>query len=196
MKDIASKESTEELIRYENKVKSLANTKSNELHYNSGADHASIVMESIFDTASEEIKIFAGNFNEEVCQKPGERYIQSLKRYLLKGMKIKVLLNDSATIGQKNLVLSLLKRYSSNDFYKDNISVKTTNKTVSRDDFDNIHFTVGDNRMFRLEYDTQSFLAEFSFNREEKSKSLSVEFDTIFNNTNLSTAFDFNTLSN
>ncbi len=196
MKDIASKESTEELIRYENKVKSLANTKSNELHYNSGADHASIVMESIFDTASEEIKIFAGNFNEEVCQKPGERYIQSLKRYLLKGMKIKVLLNDSATIGQKNLVLSLLKRYSSNDFYKDNISVKTTNKTVSRDDFGNIHFTVGDNRMFRLEYDTQSFLAEFSFNREEKSKSLSVEFDTIFNDTNLSTAFDFNTLSN
>jgi phosphatidylserine/phosphatidylglycerophosphate/cardiolipin synthase-like enzyme len=196
MKDIASKESIEELIRYENKVKSLANTKSNELHYNSGADHASIVMESIFDTASEEIKIFAGNFNEEVCQKPGERYIQSLKRYLLKGVKIKVLLNDSGSIGQKNLVLSLLKRYSSNDFYKDNISVKTTNKTVSRDDFKNIHFTVGDNRMYRLEYDTQSFLAEFSFNREEKSKSLSLEFDTIFNNTNFSTAFDFNTLSN
>lgn len=168
-----------ELFIYEKEVKFLAKSRSDVLYYNSGANHASIVMESIFNTALSEIKIFAGNFNDEVCSNQGDRYVKALKGYLLKGKKLKVLLNDVNTIGSYNLILDVLKQYASSEKFKNNISVRTTVVKPKQDSFD-IHFTVGDNSMYRLEYDTQKFLAEFSFNRPEKAKSLASRFDEIY----------------
>lgn len=174
-------ENMEELLKYEKKVKSLAITKSEMLYYNSGADHASIVMESIFNTSNNLIRIFAGNFNDEVCQKTGERYVKALKNYLLKGGKIMVLLNELENEEKYNLILDVLKQYSSSDKYKQNINVKLTKFKPQQDGL-NVHFTVGDDLMYRLEYDTKNFLAEFSFNRRDKVASLIQTFDSIYQN--------------
>jgi hypothetical protein len=185
------KENIEELLKYEKKVKSLAMTQSEMLYYNSGADHASIVMESIFNTSNNVIRIFAGNFNDEVCQKTGDRYVKALKNYLLKGKKVMVLLNELENKETYNLILDVLKQYSSSDKYRNNISVRLTTFKPQQDGL-SIHFTVGDDLMYRLEYDTKNFLAEFSFNRKDKVASLTKIFDSVYQNN--SQSFDLSTL--
>jgi hypothetical protein len=191
METIIVKENIEELLKYEKKVKSLAITKSEMLYFNSGADHASIVMESIFNTSNNLIKIFAGDFNDEVCQKTGDRYVKALKNYLLKGKKIMVLLNELENKEKYNLILDVLKQYSSSDKYKQNISVKLTTFKPQQDGL-NVHFTLGDDLMYRLEYDTKNFLAEFSFNRKDKVASLTKIFDSVYQSN--SQYFDLSTL--
>lgn len=191
METIIVKENIEELLKYEKKVKSLAITKSEMLYFNSGADHASIVMESIFNTSNNLIRIFAGNFNDEVCQKTGDRYVKALKNYLLKGKKIIVLLNELESKEKYNLILDVLKQYSSSDKYKQNISVRLTTFKPQQDGL-NVHFTLGDDLMYRLEYDTKNFLAEFSFNRKDKVASLTQIFDSVYQNN--SQYFDLSTL--
>ncbi|MDP1675922.1 MAG: hypothetical protein Q8L88_03575 [Bacteroidota bacterium] len=158
-------------------IKNLAENKLPTIFYNSGPEHASIVMSNIFQNSKDMIRIFAGNFSGEVSQ--NERYIESLKSYLNRKGKVHILL-DEYTEDKKPHLFDLLSTYSF--FNPENIEIKKTNTHVVEEKTKKkIHFTTGDNCMFRLEEDTDKFLAKGSFNNLELTDKLIKYFDQIFN---------------
>ena len=79
--------------------------------------------------------------------------------------------------------LDILKQYSSGEEYSKNIIVKTSNERIFVNNFD-VHFMVADSTMYRLEYDTKGFLAEFSFNGTQVCIDLIKKFNKVFTHAN------------
>jgi len=180
-----------DLITYERIVRELASTKSSVVYYNSGNDHATIVLENILLSARKNVKFLTGGFNHLVCEDKDKRFVSALKKFLLNNGKLEVVmnryLNDKTAY---NSVLDVLKQYSSTTQYRQNISVKYLAEEFQYKGF-NVHFAVADSSMYRLEYDTEKFLAEFSFNGTSKCTELESKFKEIFDK---ATSLDLSTL--
>lgn len=171
---------TDDLITYEMVVRDLASTRSETVFYNSGYEHATIVMENMFLEAKREIKMLTGSFNKLVCDDAGERFITALKTFLLGKGKLKAIMNEyEESQVESNSILAILKQYSGDKEYSENIEIRTTNSKLMINSFD-VHFLVADSSMYRLEYDTKKFLAEFSFKGREKASVLQNHFDRMF----------------
>ncbi|MBK6837540.1 MAG: hypothetical protein IPG90_04045 [Bacteroidetes bacterium] len=76
-------------INYDEAIKTLADLKDSEIFDNSGPDHGTIVMSNIFRTATDHIRIFAGNLNGMVSK---DEYLKELENYLSKGNKLSLIL--------------------------------------------------------------------------------------------------------
>jgi hypothetical protein len=172
--------------QYREYIKDLAKQGKSVVFYNSGPDHAALVMATIFATAKDTIRVFAGNFSGEISSK--EEYRNGLENFLSRGGKIKVLLEkekfESRTEEPK--IFDILRFYSI--INPKNVEVKKHSNKLFRageekekNQLHEIHFTVADGKMYRVEDDTKSFTAFGNFNDAEASKNLSLIFDDIFN---------------
>lgn len=171
--------SMDDYIQY---IKDLADKKQDALFFNTGALHASFVMSTIFDSSKETIKIFAGNLCGQVSDT--ETYRTSLNHFLSKNGKLQVLLQESKMItSAEPPIFDMLKFYNIVKF--GNVEVKKLKGSMLGLEGD-MHFTVGDNKMYRLEYDVESFKAEGNFNNPIESGRLSTIFDDAFNGKNAS----------
>lgn len=171
---------TDDLITYELVVRDLASTRSEKIFYNSGYEHATIVMENMFLEAKREIKMLTGSFNGLVCDDAGERFISALKTFLLGKGKLKAIMNEyEPSEVETNSILSILRQYSGDNEYRENIQIRITSRKLTLNNFD-VHFLIADSSMYRLEYDTKKFLAEFSFKGKERAGILQSHFDRMF----------------
>jgi hypothetical protein len=166
-------------VTYEHIVRRLANSKSPSVSYNSGSVHSTVVMEHIFRTSTESVKIVTGHFHKDVCGDVENRFLESLEKYLISGGKLDVIMDNYSLLEDSNAVLSLLTQFALSPNYSSNIHVRTTNQKVRMGSRE-VHFMIGDERMYRLEYDKENFIAEFCFNDIETVKTLSKKFDILF----------------
>ncbi len=181
------------LDSYRKGVELLAKNQSSEINYNSGSKHAMIVMENLINNSNNNINIFAGNFDDKVCNVGESKYYISLEKYLIRGGQINVLLNNFK-IDTYNKTLDLLKQFSATEKYTAKISIKITEykPILNKNEY---HFTVADNKAFREEYDIENFRAKFSFNQPEKAKELNTQFEKMFNDNAKSSILDLSTLN-
>ncbi|MEO6284641.1 MAG: hypothetical protein ABIN80_11945 [Dyadobacter sp.] len=169
-----------DLKSYERIVNELVINKSTDVSYTNGAENSTIVMENLFLAAAKEVIILTGSFHKDVCDDVEQRFVFSLKRFLLGRGKISVVMNDyNPVIHEPNSVLSILRQYACTPGYEANIQVRTTSEEVVFGNF-NVHFMVADDSMYRLEYDTRSYLSEFCFNDANTSNVLRQRFDLLF----------------
>ncbi|MEO6686277.1 MAG: hypothetical protein ABIN24_09935 [Dyadobacter sp.] len=160
---------------YESAIKDMAVNKSDLTLFNSGAENAVIVLENIL-LQSKQINIFAGNFHKEVCDDSTKRFEKALTQFLLNNGSISVILNDyDASKNIKNNILDTLKQYSASKTYRNNIQVRTTSEKPTIENRE-VHYTTGDGSMYRLEYDTKEFKAQFCFNDTIVSQQLNERF--------------------
>lgn len=178
----------ENLDLYRSGVEILAKSSSTDIEFNSGPEHAMIVMENIFKSAKNQINILAGNFSDEVCTANESKYLPSLKEFLLNGGKINVLLTNYEE-GPENGILKLLKQYSSNTVYKSNIVVKQTTQKLLDDQGNEVHLTTADGQIFRLEYDIRRFAAKFSFQRPNIVSAFDNFFNSLFSHSQATPIF-------
>ncbi len=164
------------LTVYQRSIESLAENKDSMVFLNSGKEHAAIVMGNIFKHAKENVRIFAGNFNGAVSCNP--YYQENLSNFLKRGGNLKILLQEY----NKNKPPEIFNLFTSFDFfYPENVDLKVSNATVVSDiDKNAVHFAIGDETMYRLENDTENYIAKGSFNDSEKSKYLIKIFDEIY----------------
>jgi hypothetical protein len=157
---------TEELKSYKIAIENLANKKDGTYFTNSGKEHAAIVMSNIFKSTDSHIRIFAKNLSGEVCDQ--DLYIDGLQQFINRKGEIEIILTEEPSSDSK--AFKLIKEYQICNPEKVNIKKTATN--ISNLPELKFHFTVGDERIFRLEKDTSKYLAVCSFNDNEYSKKL------------------------
>lgn len=151
----------------------LAEGKTNEIFYNSSAEHAIIVHQALMKTAENYVCIFSSSMCSEISN--NLEYIAYVRAFLEGGKDrtIKILLTDfSLDFWQKPIAKLLaqyplqveVKKYDGNAYYKDKPA----------------HFTVTDDRAFRLETDIDKHMAFGNFNSEGQASALKSVFDKMF----------------
>lgn len=170
-----------EYKEYKEYIRGLAQQNRNVVFFNSSADHGAFVMSTIFDNAKTAVKIYCGNFSGDISK--NDHYRLSLKNYLHRGGKLQILLQEEKLkLNPNPHIFDILKLYS---ITNDNISIRQHPYKIGmpkegKSDVNEVHFTVADDKMYRIEEDIDKFTAIGNFNDVEKSKELSKFFDTIF----------------
>jgi len=157
------------------KIEFLASNQVSEDFFNSGSNHALIVLKTIAKYAKNSIKILAGNLCTSISSDP--EYLNHLKNFFLGGGKIQVLLCDFEN-GNDHFNKGIYKLFVE---YKNSVELKKTNARFEIQEGNPIHFTVADNRMYRLETDVNGKVARGNFNDTKNSTILENAFDSVFN---------------
>ncbi|CAK7041758.1 MAG: hypothetical protein PEPC_01781 [Peptostreptococcus russellii] len=181
----------EELKSYYNDLKQ--NSNKGDLFYNTDRVHNSLVMSNILDE-SKEVKMYCGEFSlfrKEFKKKvddvftleqlhefsPIEILYQSLKKYLLEGKNIYVIIEDNAdTLSNEPVFQNIIKPYISKNifFYLIDSNYKAT-----------YHFTVGDKDKYRRETGLESHSAICSMKDSLSAKIMLNQYDILLNNSTL-----------
>ena len=163
--------------QYEEYINQLVQQQKDEVFYNSGPDHAAAVMSAIFNSGNRYIKIYAGELDKRVSKQ--RHYENSLESFLRKdGVTLKIIL-QRYNKEEEPEIFDLLRYYNLLDPAK--IEIKTHNFRVARGlETGEVHFTVADDRMYRVEDDVINFTAEGNFNDAKRSLELSHLFDQMF----------------
>ncbi|MDR3245655.1 MAG: hypothetical protein LBT50_04410 [Prevotellaceae bacterium] len=168
------------LESYRKAVEFLAKNKVDDLIFNSGDEHAAIIFSNIFSNSDYQVKIFAGNLQNAVTEKP--EYISSIAGLLYRGARLEILLDNFDDSVKKDS--DLFKKLH---YYEKRVSIKCTNTrfyaTRVTDDGhvkDHVHFCTGDSGMYRLETDTEKRSARCNFNDSPFVEFLNGLFDETF----------------
>jgi hypothetical protein len=167
------------MVEYRKFVATLATENSNQTFLNSDEDHAAVVFEQIFKDSKSELRIFAGSLCSKVANSPA--YIEALSGFLERGGKLNILLNNYNPECAKNS--NVFKRLAYYISEGKSISIK---RTTSKPYFANdpgkkeIHFTVGDDKSYRIETDIESRTAECNLNNPNIAKIYIEFFDKKF----------------
>lgn len=168
-----------ELREYRTLIHQLAEDKNVKVFYNQDAQHAEIVLTEIFEHSKDIIRIFAAQLYEN--PPISDEYIRKLSDFIEKGGKVRILLNDYNEINV--LKSELFKRLAFYILQKKDIQLKETGATVyytNDPDKKELHFTIGDNSIYRIETDIKGRIAEGSFNNETVAKKFIDMFDKLF----------------
>lgn len=172
--------------QYRKFVEDLARLKINKEFLNADTSHALIVFGNLFKYAEKEISIFAGCLcgeSEDYLANQNE-YLQELSSFIERGGKLSILLNNY--VAEKAANSRLMRRiayYQTQDQYKDNIQLKQTNSRfrLTKESSDKeIHFTVADEKAYRIELDIEKKVASCNFNNPSTATNIKEAFTTIF----------------
>lgn len=164
---------------YKNFVHTLAKNDEDRIFLNSDKDKAIIVLVRLIQNSQNELRIFAGN----LCNSVGDNsdYIIAISEFIERGGTIKILLNNYDPDFARNS--NLFKRLAYYIAQGKNIFVKKTDaKPYRTSDVEKkeIHFTVGDNKAYRIETDIEKRTAECNFNSPQVAKGIADFFDKLF----------------
>lgn len=141
-------------------VEVLAREKQNKVFFNSGPNHAAIVLSRIFKYAKNVVKIHCSGFTGTISNDPD--YLYYLEDFLKRGGKLVVLAEQDLTNSTAK-VFPLLKKYSRQvQYYQTALRVAIPEKG-------RVHFAIGDNSMLRIETDTTDFTAQVNFGDKKQA---------------------------
>ncbi len=189
---------TQELKLFRADLNELASKKSSDTLSNDGPQKANAVMSTIFNHATNEIRIFANDMDGTIseCVDCDNTFLNSLQTFLQRpGTRLKVIIEKKPDM-QKQLFTFLKSKHDESkstneldrkvDFriaspeFKTEIASARPKDQNSEVDNELIHFATGDPSLFRVEYDSKSHNATFSFNNEPVTTYLNKIFDSHF----------------
>jgi hypothetical protein len=162
---------------YKSYIDDLSKNGKDTLFINSSASHASIVLSAIFKTAKNCIKMLSGNLAGDVSASLS--YQNEIENYLDRGGSLEIIL-DNFSEENPPKILDLLKFHKSINPNK--ILLKSTSAKVfkeSENGKSQVHFCVADDRMYRLEIDTNKYVAEGNFNNANEVANLTKTFEAL-----------------
>lgn len=168
------------LFQYEQLIENLASNNESMMYFNSGPDHAAVVFSTIFKYATNEVCILAGDMNGKISS--NTKYLTELEKFLKRKGKVKILLEEYKK--EKNPKLfDLLAQYQF--FDSDQIIIKQFDGVVTNTDTKKkIHFCIADDKIYRVEEDTENYVANGSFNDDKTVKILNNIFNEISSKAN------------
>ena len=172
-RDLKPFEWTEDLRKYQELLEDSAKSNSNWPILNEGNEHAAILMTTIFKHATQYVYMYSNSFNTDITSY--DIYYEALKGCIERQVKVEVLLKDKPKAN--NLSLQLIK-----DSNKGSVRVlnsfqyDTLTKVLNSE---NINFAVADDKIYRLEYDTEKRKATSSFNAANIAEVLKEKFMSV-----------------
>ena len=169
--------------KYKDFVTSLASSGENRAFLNSDEDHALDVLVQLFQISQKTVRIFAGS----LCQHVGNKseYVIAVSEFIERGGELRILLNNFNEEQAKSS--NLYKRLA---YYKSQGKPVTVKSTTSRPyrtedpEKKEVHFTIGDEKAYRIETDIEKRTAECNFNNPELAKTTADFFDMLFDKEN------------
>lgn len=173
----------QELEKYSSEIKILADNDISVQFKNEGRYHAAIVLANIFNKAKKDIKIFAGDFNGDVSGL--SPYLTALYNALLQGnKKLEIIFEHQPKKDSK--ALKLLQTFKEiHTHIKNDITIsvaaQSSLESLKKQIKNNItiHFTLGDDQMYRFEVDTKGYKAYCNFDDIALTSKLNTLFDTL-----------------
>jgi hypothetical protein len=160
---------------YTNYVELMAREYQDKVFFNSGPIHAAIVMSRIFKYSKDIVRIYCGGFDGVVSNY--DEYLEYLSGFLKEGGRLKILAQEDRSKGPGK-IFKVLKRFpNSVQMYR------TSTKVIFKDTQQPLHFTVGDDRMVRLEVGIDNYAAQVNLGNKEEASMLINIFDGIFEKT-------------
>ncbi|MCL6103769.1 MAG: hypothetical protein M1292_14990 [Bacteroidetes bacterium] len=160
---------------YQNRVHDFAEKSDPFIFTNDGIGNAVIVSKEIFDHAKENVYIYCGQLNKKLTS--DQLYFNSLISFLESGKKLKVLVSEIDGEYSPALQRVIEKSKVTNQVecrYLENNADINSHFTFNGNN--NVHFTVADNKSFRIEFDPKEYKAFCSFNNIEISGKLTSIF--------------------
>ncbi|MBD5297074.1 MAG: hypothetical protein HDS21_03235 [Bacteroides sp.] len=164
---------------FKNMVSRLAQLGENRLFLNSSEEHAVVVLSEMFKVAESNIRIFAGCLYEHVGNSP--EYIQALSDFIERGGSVKILLNNFNP--QEGAKSNLFKRLAYYQELGKSVEIRSTDAKpyLANDEAKKeVHFTIADERAYRIETDIKERTAACNFDGETLAKKFATFFDNIF----------------
>ncbi len=158
------------LVEYYTSLEYLSEENGKNLEFNNkDKRHAVGVMSSIFKIAKENIKIFAGDFGGDICDK--DDYMYELEMAINRNIPISIVFENNPNLNSECLkkLIELKEKgknillYKLNEDFKQNL--KNKNVKVS-------HFLVSDSQKFRYEEDGINYKAFCNFDDKKLGKIL------------------------
>lgn len=156
---------------YINFVELLAREGQDKVFFNSGPNHAAVVMSRIFKYSKETVRIYCGGFNGTVSN--DEEYLTYLQCFLERKGKVIILAQNDYTSGPGKIFKVLNKYKGQVEMYH------TPSKVINNVTKKPIHFTVGDHKMLRMETGIEDYTAQVNFGNEKNAKILIDIFNKI-----------------
>ena len=158
---------------YPERIFRLAENKTPEIFYNSSSEHAKIVHQALMKTSEKYICIYCGSMYTEISNNP--KYLKLMEEFLNgdKERSIKILFADYNPDFIEKPVAQVLANHPRQ------VKIKTYTGEVKYTGTP-VHFTVADDRAFRLETDIQNHIAQGNFNSPKQANKLKNIFDSIF----------------
>lgn len=156
-------------------IEKLAKDQKNEVFYNSGEDHALVVLKNIFRHADRYVDTLCGNLCSEMCE--DKEYLELVDNFLSENpsRNLNILFdNYDDKFLQKGIYRILSK-------YPKQVKVRKLNNIRIKYEGTPIHLTVSDDKSFRLETDIENKKAWGNFNDEEKARIFREGFELFFN---------------
>jgi hypothetical protein len=163
------------VMKYEDWIENLAKNKQSILYSNSGPEHATVVLSTMFKYAQTEVCIYAGAMNGGISNKTV--YLDNVAKFLSGNGKLKMLLKDYSFENNQEL-FGLLRQFQF--INPEQVQIRKAYTRLVNADGNEIHFTTADQGMYRLEKDIGKFHAIGSFNDTKTVKTLKDKFDSIF----------------
>lgn len=162
-------------------VKELSDRNEDYVFLNSDEGKMLSVFKVMFQGANKVFRVFAGSLCNDTTD--NKEYIDAVSEFLERGGKLRVLLNnfDEKKAFQSDLFRRLYYYVTKGK----EVRIRTTNEKpyiTSGDDRINVHFSVGDEKSYRIEQDIEKRTAVCNMNGEEQAKDMARLFDKIFEN--------------
>lgn len=168
-----------ELGLYRALIHQLAITSDGKVFYNKDADHAEIVLTELIEHSKNIIRIFAAQLYED--PPISDEYIRKLSDFIENGGVVRILLNSYDP--EKAKRSELFKRLAFYISQEKDVKVKYTLSKVyytNDPEKNELHFTIGDDKAYRIETNIIDRAAEGSFNNEAVASKFIKEFDNLF----------------
>lgn len=162
--------------QYREMVEKLAKNNESLVIYNSSPLHAVVIMSALFRYSNDKVRIFAENFNGGISDQ--DEYIEALNSFLLRGGELFVLLHEYQRNNNPKL-FEILEEHKIAFPTKVNVA-KTSARVLNNERSNEVNFTIGDEKMYRIEEDTISKMARCSFNDPPIAGHLANLFDRIY----------------
>jgi len=165
---------------YSETIESYASGSVDNEFFNSGDEHAMIVLSILVQYAKKSIYIYCGNLCSEVSN--NQKYLDNLRAFFKRGGIAKIALCelDESKIDSKFLNKEIFKLFNE---FSSQVSIKTTIKKVVENKTP-VHFTIADDKAYRLETDIICKKARGNFGSEKVVKVLEDIFWKVFNDPN------------
>lgn len=163
---------------YIKSVENFAKMGENAVFGNKGKEHASIVVSTIFNYAKYDVMMYSGNLSKTVTGN-GE-FKKSLENMIQKGISFRILLDNIPKEEEQSEALKLILENKD----KSNVIIKIMNDDSTKiinDIFDQkYHFTISDDKSYRLETNSSEFTAYCNFNDPDVAGKLENLFQLMF----------------
>lgn len=156
---------------YKDFVRNLAFNNISAEFLNSDENHALIVFDNLFKIAKNYVYIFAGCLCSDVSNKP--EYIKSLSDFIENKGEVRILLNSYNP--QDAMQSQIIKRIAFYISKKYDVKVYSTDRKIffSKDEEKKqIHFTVVDDKSYRIETDVKERSATCNYNNPNMALNL------------------------